>query len=260
MVDRFNSYAEISPSRTGVKIIAELTPDDHAALLELLGVNEDGKQRTRKTFTVGPHREIALDTARFYAVTDEPYGKPRSIRTVRLADAQWLLEVIGPQYQAKQRHSNGNGSSNEQDFNAETRLKPLDKSGSGYGYEFMQDCHARKLGYEEAVAAILEDEGKAGEWANRVDERQLRRAFENSGPNQRKAQRPASIIIQRARTRSVMRPKQWLWRGRLLRGAQEMLSGQPGLGKSENCRWIGSWWRGRPRDATGPMARPVLRP
>jgi putative DNA primase/helicase len=31
----------------------------------------------------------------------------------------------------------------------------------------------------------------------------------------------------------IMRPKQWLWKGHLLRGAQELLSGVPGLGKSQ---------------------------
>jgi|tagenome__1003787_1003787.scaffolds.fasta_scaffold20986081_6 hypothetical protein len=31
----------------------------------------------------------------------------------------------------------------------------------------------------------------------------------------------------------IMRPKQWLWTGHLLRGAQELLSGIPGLGKSQ---------------------------
>lgn len=40
------------------------------------------------------------------------------------------------------------------------------------------------------------------------------------------------IIVQRA-DQITMRRKQWLWPGRLLRGGQEMLSGQPGLGKSQ---------------------------
>lgn len=42
----------------------------------------------------------------------------------------------------------------------------------------------------------------------------------------------SSIIIHRA-DQILMRPKQWLWRGRLLSGAQEMITGQPGLGKSQ---------------------------
>jgi len=46
----------------------------------------------------------------------------------------------------------------------------------------------------------------------------------------------------------VMRPKDWLWRGHLLRGAQELLTGIPGLGKSQvqisfvACATTGSAW------------------
>ena len=65
------------------------------------------------------------------------------------------------------------------DGNGRTR----DESGSGYGFRFMQDCHARGMNYEQARAAILADKNEAGEWANRVDERQLQRAWERSGPS-----------------------------------------------------------------------------
>jgi putative DNA primase/helicase len=62
-----------------------------------------------------------------------------------------------------------------------------DETGSGYGFRFMQAClgeglSARPMTFEEARAAILADENEAGEWARRVDERQLERAFENSKP------------------------------------------------------------------------------
>ena len=123
MIDRFDSYVEISPSKTGVKIFTALTPDDHAALLDMLGVDDEGKQRTRKTFTAGPHREIAIDTSRFYAVTEDPYGKPRKVRTVGLHDVRWLIEETGPRYQAEQRRLNGNGSlaNTFQKYSEETR-------------------------------------------------------------------------------------------------------------------------------------------
>jgi hypothetical protein len=59
---------------------------------------------------------------------------------------------------------------------------PRDKTGSGHGFRFMQECHVRGLSYAQASAAILSDKTKAGEWANRVDERQLKRAWERSKP------------------------------------------------------------------------------
>jgi RecA-family ATPase len=55
-----------------------------------------------------------------------------------------------------------------------------DESGSGHGFRFMRDCHAKGMSYEEACKAILADNTQAGEWANRTDERQLERAWERS--------------------------------------------------------------------------------
>ena len=143
--------------------------------------------------------------------------------------------------------------------------KPLDESGSGFGYRFMQECRAREMSYEEALEAILEDEGDAGEWANRVDERQLKRAYENSRPKQQEAittaaeqSREASEYYHPACGRIVMRSKQWLWPGRLLRGAQEMLSGQPGLGKSQlQIDWMARATTGRDWPDGAPGIKPV---
>jgi hypothetical protein len=55
-----------------------------------------------------------------------------------------------------------------------------DESGSGFGFRFLCDCKARGLDYAAACAAIMADDGKAGEWARRVDERQRLRAWEKA--------------------------------------------------------------------------------
>src|SRR5215831_16877769 len=68
--------------------------------------------------------------------------------------------------------------------------KPRDESGSG-GFRFMRDCHAKGMKYEQARAAIPADKTKAGEWANRVEERQLARAWKNSKPS---GQRPIADL------------------------------------------------------------------
>jgi hypothetical protein len=67
-------------------------------------------------------------------------------------------------------------------FGAFPEERPRDESGSGYGFRFMQECHAKGMSYDKARAAILLDETEAGVWARRVDERQLERAFKNSKP------------------------------------------------------------------------------
>jgi hypothetical protein len=46
----------------------------------------------------------------------------------------------------------------------------------------------------------------------------------------------------------VMRPKDWLWRGHLLRGAQELFAGIPGIGKSQaQCDRVARWVRSLPK-------------
>jgi hypothetical protein len=55
-----------------------------------------------------------------------------------------------------------------------------DESGSGYGFRFMGSCKAKGMDYAAARTSLLDDEGEAGEWGRRVDERQLRRAWDNA--------------------------------------------------------------------------------
>jgi hypothetical protein len=56
-----------------------------------------------------------------------------------------------------------------------------DQSGSGHGFRFMRGCRARGMTFEQASEAIWADPNEAGEWANRVDDRQIRRAWDRSG-------------------------------------------------------------------------------
>jgi hypothetical protein len=57
----------------------------------------------------------------------------------------------------------------------------------------------------------------------------------------------------------VVRPKDWLWEGHLLRGSLELLTGTPGLGKSQlQCSLIASATTGRPwPNGTSGIAEPV---
>ena len=87
VIDRFDTYAEISPSQTGIKLFFRLSLDDLKKLHALLGHNHKGEQLSRKTFAAGEHREVAIDTARFYAVTGKRLqDSPESLRTVSFSD------------------------------------------------------------------------------------------------------------------------------------------------------------------------------
>ena len=109
IIKRFDSYAEISPSATGVKLFFLMSAADSAKLRNLLGHDFEGNQLTRKTFAAGKHREVAIDTARFYAVTNQPLkGSRKNFRLVPFADVEWFVMHAGPAYLAQQ----GNGHDN----------------------------------------------------------------------------------------------------------------------------------------------------
>ncbi len=118
---------------------------------------------------MGAHREVAVDTARFYTVTDQALnGGLDNLRLVPFTDVEWFVKDVGPRY--LKMFGNGHETGEQ---------AGLDPSGSGFGFRFMQNCHANGMTYGEACAAILADADKAGEWARRSDERQIKRAWQN---------------------------------------------------------------------------------
>ena len=99
IINRFDTYSQISPSGTGVKLYFVLSAADMEQLHALLGEDKHGKQRTRRAFAAGEHREIALDTARFYAWTGWRLKRtPKYFRQVTFADVAWFLNEAGPAY------------------------------------------------------------------------------------------------------------------------------------------------------------------
>jgi putative DNA primase/helicase len=165
VLDRFDTYAEVSPSRSGVKLCFQIAPEDVEEVGQLLS----GK--TRKTFSAGVHREMAIDRARFYAVTDECLdGVPPTLRTVEVSTVRWFIEELGPHYLKSHKPASNHGTRTR-----ETRIR--DESGSGYGFRFMRERKAAGDDYEAAREDILANQAEAGEWARRVDERQLQRAW-----------------------------------------------------------------------------------
>jgi hypothetical protein len=160
IIKRFASYAEVSPSGQGVKLFFLANPSRRARIKQLL----IGK--TRKAFTAGEHREIAIDLERFYAVTDDYVEPLKTLRVVKVEDVRWLIEEAGPAFLERYRPA-GNKTST-----------PGDESGSGHGFRFMRERKAAGDDYETARKVLREDLTEAGEWARRSDERQLRRAWD----------------------------------------------------------------------------------
>jgi hypothetical protein len=163
VIERFGSYTEVSPSGKGVKLFFLIANEDVQAVKDLL----EGK--TRRAFVAGEHREIALDWGRFYAVTGDILDRvPATLATVQVDEVRWLLHEAGPRFQDRHREHTRAGE----------QKHGRDDSGSGHGYRFMAERKKAGDDYEAARAAILADNGEAGEWARRVDERQLQRAWD----------------------------------------------------------------------------------
>jgi len=172
ILGRFNSYAEVSPSDQGIKLFFLVAAKDAAAIDGLFGKNPKGEPMLRRAFGAGKHREIAIDRGRYYAVTGWKLNDvPETLRTVAADDVRWFIEDAGPRYKALHKPAG--------DTITTPTARPRDESGSGHGFRFLGECKAAGDDFETALRAILDDEGEAGEWARRVDERQLFRAWAN---------------------------------------------------------------------------------
>jgi hypothetical protein len=172
VLDRFGTYAEVSPSGKGFKIFFLVAARNVGAVVRLMEEPKTGKSRLRFAFVASEHIEIALDRGRVYTITDQWLEDwPETLRTVSVEDVRWLISEAGPRF--LEQHG-------IRSRNAERSSGPHDESGSGHGFRFMLKRKAAGDSFREACKAILADRGKAGEWARRSDKRQLKRAWENN--------------------------------------------------------------------------------
>jgi AAA domain-containing protein/bifunctional DNA primase/polymerase-like protein len=146
------TYCEASPSEGGLHLIFTVSPADiHALGLTgrvVIKASDDG------------HDEIALDIdRRYYTVTGNYYEGRRDIWPVTRMQLQWLLSL----------RSAGVGVG-----------RGRDETGNGYGMRFFMQCYREDKTQEEAYRAIKNNRGRAGEWARRVDARQLDRGWEQA--------------------------------------------------------------------------------
>lgn len=93
---RIGSYAEKSPSRTGVKIFFLYRKADFKALLNLVGGEEKTGRQFKQPSQNGKEHAPGFEvyfTKRFFASTfDDPVGE---LRVVDVADIEWLIQFWG---------------------------------------------------------------------------------------------------------------------------------------------------------------------
>jgi hypothetical protein len=230
VIERFKTYAEVSPSGHGVKLFFRVAQHDAAAAKHLFGLNPKRRPKTRNTFAAGEHQEIAIDRARFYAVTDQRLPDvPKTLEVVSVEDVRWFIEQAGPQYQRLHGvHRRNNGS---------RRSRDRDESRSGYGFRFMRERkRAGDHDYDSVRAAILADQSEAGEWARQAPERELQHTWENvcAWEDKASADKPTETrpLISRRIDQFERRDIEWLWWPFLPLGMITLVVGDKAVGKS----------------------------
>jgi hypothetical protein len=205
IIQRFDTYAEASPSGHGVHLLFTARPED----VQALGLDKKARHTIKPG--AGGHDEIALDVdRRYYTVTGDYYEGRRTIRRMDRKDLEWLLSLATPP-------PGGGGHSR-------------DETASGEGDRFFMRWY-NKHGddYEGALKAIMAHKGRAGDWARRVDQRQHERAWEDAT---KRVDEPPPITGGVTFFNTIDEEKvQWL-RPSWPRGTVVMVAGESGAGKS----------------------------
>lgn len=148
--DRFNTYAEISPSGEGVKLFFLVKTEDLPAVRKATG-NQHKKEWKRSR-----HYGVELPLSNnYFTVTGLAYGDHGdALRLVPLADLLWLVNQAGPAF------LKGGGE-----------VSGKDGSRSAEAYRLLLDLFRAGSTEKEAVADIKRDKGPAGEWWREQDGR-----------------------------------------------------------------------------------------
>ena len=95
VMEQFGTYAEISPSATGCKLLFLVTPDDLAQVAPLLA--RGGGKAFKKDGGKHPPGIELYTSGRYFAITGQHVdGTPTALRTVSGDILQWLVQVAGP--------------------------------------------------------------------------------------------------------------------------------------------------------------------
>ncbi len=98
VIKRFNTYTEVSPSGTGVKLFFAYTTDELPTLRIAMGGSKYCKQFKRGNGDHPPAIEVHLGN-RYFAVTDQHLaGTSTEFRHVPLETLLWVLKEAGPAF------------------------------------------------------------------------------------------------------------------------------------------------------------------
>jgi hypothetical protein len=97
VLDRLDTYSEVSPSGLGVKAYLLIDPADIAPLRAIMGT-QHGRQFKQANGAAHPPAIELYISHRYFAVTWQAMDGPDELRLVPLDDLRWLIEEIGPAF------------------------------------------------------------------------------------------------------------------------------------------------------------------
>jgi putative DNA primase/helicase len=221
IIARLDTYCEVSPSQTGVKLF-------------FLHTTPEAKARTFKQPGKGHPPGIELYfSGRYFTVTNEAVewdmGLPYNLRMLSAKDLGWLVDVAGPKLK-------GNGDS-----------EATERDGSSSGAAFRK---AMELQLAGKVVEAFEAWTTENPWSDfdKNPERAIQRTWERAGVEAGKIalteRREAvdfsefdepgdksGILITMA-AEIEPEPIDWIWKGYLAKGKGMIFTGLPGVGKS----------------------------
>jgi hypothetical protein len=183
VLDRLDTYSEVSPSGLGVKAYLLIEPDDIAPLRTIMGTQHGRQFKRANGATAHPPAIELYISHRYFAVTWQAMdGLPDELRLVPLDDLRWLIEEIGPAFAGKSAGQGKGGG---------------DNSRSGIAFKLAAKLRREGRSFEEMCAALRADPTTA-DWAREKGDaaggRELKRLWDNV-PEQEQEPWPEPVDI-----------------------------------------------------------------
>jgi putative DNA primase/helicase len=166
VIYRFATYAEVSPSGSGVKLFFDVDAADVREMRRIMRT-EHGRQFKRRGNGVDHPPAIELYISnRYFAVTWHALDDALDLRTVPLADLLWLIEDVAPRFVGKKPGRRGR----------------YDDSRSAKAFRLGAQLRREGKSFDEMCKALHELPDTAEWYREKGDGRQLRRIWDRAAP------------------------------------------------------------------------------
>jgi hypothetical protein len=240
VVQRLDSYTEISPSGTGVKVFFLIAQGDVETLREVMGT-QHGRQFKRANGAVHPPAIELHISHRYFTVTWATYDDvPDDLRTMPLAILRWLVEEAGPGFVGKSTRGAdilarlGKEAGRSRAVATALRNAATMKGGSRSEGAYGLGLALKRCGWSyEDMKAALQACTATREWAAEQDERQFQRVWQGDPleePPGETAEPPH--ILTGGEFTARHKPPAWLISGLVQRGRLYSCTSLTGHGKT----------------------------